>query len=363
MILIILIAYVFLLSVLLISSGKREIVKPQNKKTKFSIIVPFRNEEKNLEGFINGIVEQDYPRDAFELVLVNDASSDNGEFICNELLKQSGIAYRILKNEIRLGKKSSISKAVDSSKYEFIITRDADTENVSKNWLASISDYLIQTNKKFVILPVISLPSNSLISMLQFAESIALKIITGGSANLMHPILCSGANLCYHRKYFETNPYLDNVNIESGDDTFLLKKALKVGKGEIGYFGSFEVNIITKPNQNLYDMFKQKVRWAKKLTREPLSFNSLFGLFLIIVNVTTLISWVLLLMHLQKPLIPLIFLISKHLIDILLVFLAPDTLKWKFNIVYLVLAALIYPFYTLSVFLLSVFGYKTEWKN
>ena len=43
-------------------------------KTKFSIIVPFRNETENLPQLLNSFSKLNYPADLFEVVLVDDAS-------------------------------------------------------------------------------------------------------------------------------------------------------------------------------------------------------------------------------------------------------------------------------------------------
>ena len=43
-------------------------------KTKFTIVVPFRNEAENLPKLLQSISMLDYPMDMFEVILVDDAS-------------------------------------------------------------------------------------------------------------------------------------------------------------------------------------------------------------------------------------------------------------------------------------------------
>ena len=66
----------------------KEIVSDQNKSvTSFSILVPFRNEELSLPGLLKSIAALDYPKAQFELILINDASSDSSESIVNSFRK------------------------------------------------------------------------------------------------------------------------------------------------------------------------------------------------------------------------------------------------------------------------------------
>ena len=51
-------------------------------QTSFSIIVPFRNEEKNLPKLLKSIANLNYPVEKFEIILVDDFSSDASERVC-----------------------------------------------------------------------------------------------------------------------------------------------------------------------------------------------------------------------------------------------------------------------------------------
>ena len=43
---------------------------------KVSVIVPILNEEKYIEKFLNSILEQDYPKENLEIILVDGMSTD-----------------------------------------------------------------------------------------------------------------------------------------------------------------------------------------------------------------------------------------------------------------------------------------------
>ena len=66
---------------------------------RFSIIVPFRNEAKNLPILLKSLTEINYPNSKFEIILVNDESEDNSvEIIEGFLQLHSGFRIKILDN-------------------------------------------------------------------------------------------------------------------------------------------------------------------------------------------------------------------------------------------------------------------------
>ena len=57
------------------------------EKTKFSIIIPFRNEIENLLDLLQSLSELNYPKNLFEILLVDDASEDDSVEIINTFIK------------------------------------------------------------------------------------------------------------------------------------------------------------------------------------------------------------------------------------------------------------------------------------
>lgn len=64
---------------------------------KFSIIVPIYNVEEYLEKCLDTIVNQTF--DDYEIILVNDGSTDSSESICRSYMKQSKRNYQIINQE------------------------------------------------------------------------------------------------------------------------------------------------------------------------------------------------------------------------------------------------------------------------
>ena len=58
-----------------------------------SIVVCIYNGAKTLESALDSLLEQDYPKDKYEIVLIDDGSIDGSADICKDLLKKSGGEY------------------------------------------------------------------------------------------------------------------------------------------------------------------------------------------------------------------------------------------------------------------------------
>ena len=61
-----------------------------------SIVVPIYNSEKYLKKTLDSILKQDYPY--FEVIMVNDGSTDNSESICKKKLADKRFKYHYIKN-------------------------------------------------------------------------------------------------------------------------------------------------------------------------------------------------------------------------------------------------------------------------
>src|SRR5688572_14722292 len=80
--------------------------------TKISIILPVRNEEKNISTILNCLTKQKYPNDKFEVIIVDDFSTDATRDIIKKSA-HSNIKYIHLKNGE--GKKKAIEDGISHS--------------------------------------------------------------------------------------------------------------------------------------------------------------------------------------------------------------------------------------------------------
>lgn len=237
-------------------------------KTKVSIVIPARNEEKNIGGCLGSLIDQSYPKHLFEVLVVDDHSTDNTAAIIKSFAPQNvkliSLKDYITANEINAYKKKAIEIAILQSNGELVVTTDADCM-LPPYWLTTIAAFYETKKSAFIVMPVVIANDNRWIEIFQSLDFMTLQGITGASVHKNFHSMCNGANLAYTKEAFEAvNGFKGIDNIASGDDMLLLHKIYKQFPNDIGYLKSQEVIVQTKPVKNLHEFFNQRIRWASK---------------------------------------------------------------------------------------------------
>jgi poly-beta-1,6-N-acetyl-D-glucosamine synthase len=93
---------------------------------KISMIISAYNEERVIGDRIKNLVQCHIPKESWELVFVDDCSSDNTLSKAKTCLENSGIPFTIIANKNRMGTSSSYNNAIKAARNPVIITTDAD---------------------------------------------------------------------------------------------------------------------------------------------------------------------------------------------------------------------------------------------
>lgn len=356
---IILIIYVISICLLVYGFFKVEkyISKDLTPQTSFTIIVPFRNEAENLPNLLNSFSKLNYPTTLFEVILVDDSS--------HEKFQVSGFKFQVsVVDNSRVSsspKKDAITTAMHHVKTNWVITTDADCI-VPENWLLSFDNY-IQENKVSMLAGAVTYEcENSFLHHFQQLDLTSLQGATIGSFGLKNGFMCNGANFAYTKALFESlNGFDGNDKIASGDDVFLLQKAIENLPGKVHYLKAKEAIVVTKPTENWKALFYQRVRWAAKTS----SYKSVFGKFLGIIvffgNCSFVIAVLLFLFGIFPYPFLVLFAFIKFITDFVLLY-ATNKFLTKTRIKSLLLSSLLYPFFSSAVALYSLFG-SYEWKD
>ena len=138
--------YIVLIITLIVGFDKVPTIQNKNSSPKntFSIVIPFRNEAENLSQLLHSIAGLNYPKNLFEVLLINDYSQDDFQSII-EIFGQQNLDLNIaLVNIIRktnAPKKDAINTAIHKATFEWIVTTDADCE-VPLNWLQLFNQFI-----------------------------------------------------------------------------------------------------------------------------------------------------------------------------------------------------------------------------
>ena len=96
------------------------------KLPKITVFFPAVNEEKVIDMRIKNLTQIDYPKELLNVIVVDDASSDNTSQACLDAFKKYDIKGKVIKNKIRKGVNYNYNLAIKYTKTEIILTTDAD---------------------------------------------------------------------------------------------------------------------------------------------------------------------------------------------------------------------------------------------
>lgn len=226
-----------------------------------TIIIPFRNEEKQLPRLLSALSRQLDEAPGATIVLVDDHSSDRSTRIA-ETFSSEKKNMRFLRQNDTYGKKMGVDAAVQQASTEWIITLDADIVP-GEGWLKRIASWTAGNTNDLLILPMHIGPGTNLIGKLQEVEFASVMGVTGAMAMMEKPILCNGGNLCFRKDaYMRVRHTRNDMHIPSGDDVFLLN-ALKQN-GKVVWVHDPSARVSTEPQPTWSGFAKQRLRWMGK---------------------------------------------------------------------------------------------------
>lgn len=227
-----------------------------------AIIIPARNEEKNIGTLLKALATQSYPLQKMEVLVIDDHSTDGTAAIVSQypfaksiLLEEEGIiAY----------KKKALEKGIANTTATWILCTDADCIP-TKDWVLTMVNSLVTNQACFLAAPVYLQNNGSLLGRFQTLDFLVLQGITGAGLQLHWIYMANGANLGYPRSIFQAvKGYEGNEKLASGDDFFLLHKIKEQFPDQIFYCKDSRAIVQTAAMPNWTSFIQQRIRWASK---------------------------------------------------------------------------------------------------
>jgi len=316
-------------------------------KIKISLIIAFKDEEKNLAHLIKDILAQSYQN--LEVILVNDHSTDKGLQICHEINTNKVNVISLPEN--LHGKKRAIAYGIEQCTGDFLVTTDADCR-LPKDWISTIAQAFEQEKADFISAAVWMKHEDFFGEMqeLEFAS-----LVASGAASILknNAIMCNAANMAFRKELYLENKDIWESSYQSGDDIMLLLRAKMQGKN-IYFLKDKNAVVFTQAQKTLKKFIAQRKRWASK-SKFYTDFSIIYTAFLIlIINSMLLIAlfcnfYSFLLLFLLKSIPDFLFLNSFY-----------HFYHKKIKIHTFLLVQLLYPFYILSS-ITGIFS-REKWK-
>lgn len=358
----IIIAVYFSLHLLLYFGLKRSDGIKQSSSDRFpfiSVIVAARNEENNIEVCINSLKNIVYPEKKYEVILVNDKSSDSTKTImhqCTEYRKEFIILDTIdAPDSILTGKVKALSYGISKSKGDIIMMTDADC-TVNKNWLIESAKYYHDNIGLLCGFTKIDY-SQGLFSKLQSLDWIYLQSLASASSGISAELSCIGNNLSVSAETYNSIGGYEKLKFSVTEDLALLRKIISEKRFKVLYPINPNCLVNTLPCADFKELYRQKKRWF----RGGIGINSLgylLGFMLYASNIILVFGLLFI-----SPLTYLVSIVIKMISELLIMIPVYRKFNYKNLILYFPLFQIYFAIYGLLLPFTFLFGYKIIWKE
>ena len=234
----------------------------QKKKDSFpgvSVVICGKNEAQNLRNFLPHVLEQDYPE--FEVVVVNDSSTDESEEVLMELtVKYKRLRFTSIPADERhkRGKKLALTIGLKAANHAHVVLTDADCYPVSELWLQRMASNFSDTHKIVLGYGGYERKKGLLNTIIRYETTFtALQYL--GYAIRGLPYMGVGRNLAYEKSlFFENKGFAGHYHVLSGDDDLFVNQNATGANCVVEF--SPESHTRSKPEVDFRSWIQQKKR-------------------------------------------------------------------------------------------------------
>jgi cellulose synthase/poly-beta-1,6-N-acetylglucosamine synthase-like glycosyltransferase len=256
-----------------------------------SIIIPFYNEEESMANSLISLAELNYPKDRYEIILVDDGSTDKSLEIARKMAK---IQMQKQKVSIKVftkkngGKGSAVNFGISKSKGEIIGSMDADSF-ATKESLTKMIGYFSKPDVTAVTASLKIYKPKGIIKRIQHIEylfGIAMRKIFS-FINVI--AITPGPLSLYRKEFFDKYGGFDEHN--PTEDT---EMGFRIQSNHYRVENCIDAVIYTIPPATFGELLKQRMRWyhgyLKNLRDYPQLFNPKYGYLAMFAMPASLIS-------------------------------------------------------------------------
>ncbi len=342
-----------------------------NKKQPYkdiSVIVAARNEQNNISNLIESIINQDYPQDKYELIIIDDRSTDKTVQVVssyhNDIIKLVSIPEKQTSNSsgqktFPNGKKKALAKGIWTAKHDILAFTDADCLPHT-TWLKEINNHFTDQTDFVAGYSPLFINNNNLFIKLKNFERITIFAVSAGSIGWNYGMTCTGRNIAYRKSLYNRSGGFEGIEqIPSGDDDLMLQKMTPWIR-KMNFMFNKESFVKSYDKKNFKEQLDQETRRASKWKYYPLPIKIITALVF-----TYYLNLLYLLIQLVAGNISLSFflaiIIAKIIAELVLIFTFLVRIKQVNYIVFFLLAELFYIPYFLFFAVKGSIG-KYKWK-
>lgn len=232
-----------------------------------SVVISARNEAERIGSCLDALARQSYPRDRYEVIVVDDRSNDDTASVVRRFepcLPALSVLRIDTPDPDMAPKKFAIQTGIQAARGEIILCTDADCRPEPK-WIESMVACF--TESVGMVIGYSPIDPRRKISILQpfvALDSLALASLACASALWKKPVTATGRSLAYRREVFdEVGGFRSIGRFISGDDDLLLQLVRKT-RWSVAYCIGAGSLVPTDPPSGYRQFMHQKIRQASK---------------------------------------------------------------------------------------------------
>lgn len=264
-----LIIYLFYLRLFYLGLKKKNLDFDFTKK-KVSVVIAAKNEEKNIPFLLTSLMNQTYAKELYEVIIADDGSDDKtAEIVMQFKEKWDNIHLVNVENREKAisPKKNALAQGIKFSSGDIILCTDADCV-VSKFWIESMVSYFNECTQMicgFSRTRINEWNKAALSQKFEHFDFLVMMFAAAGAISSKKYFSCTGQNLAYRRKAFESVGGFERIkHLISGDDVNLMQLFRRQNLN-IRFAFSNHSFVLTKPIEKLMQLLNQRSRWASNM--------------------------------------------------------------------------------------------------
>jgi glycosyltransferase involved in cell wall biosynthesis len=231
--------------------------KKSNFSKSVSVVICGYNEEKHWESLVEKLLDQDYPN--YEIVLVNDQSTDNTKFVFKQWEYHPKIKLVDISEDIKkgFGKKFALTLGIKAAKYDYLLLTDADCKPRDSHWISSMVQHF---STKDIILGYGAYEKRAgLLNKLIRFDTFQVAMQYMSFAILGKAYMGVGRNLAYKKSlFFENKGFASHLHLPSGDDDLFIKEVTNANNTIIS--AELSSHTLSEPKTTFKSWIRQKSR-------------------------------------------------------------------------------------------------------
>lgn len=257
---------IYVMTISIFNKGLRLVFTPSASEAinlKVSIVIAAKNEERNVEGLIRALDKLDYPKDQYEVIIVDDNSRDSTAARIKTLISDKSNIKLISTTDTELPpKKGALALGIEQTQNDFIMITDADCTPLP-GWIKSFVNKFRDGHDFLIGLAPFHQQKNSDLNSFICFENLRTSLLTMSAAGLGMPFSGTSRSFGFKKEAFnKIEGYKNTLQTLGGDDDLLLQEAVK-NNMSVGTVTDLQGMVYSNTPFTFSDYSRQKKRHLK----------------------------------------------------------------------------------------------------